>query len=146
MASRAGRPSKLSRPVRDRLIEALTTGAYREAAATYAGIHVATLYRWLERGDADIKQGLRSEFRELCEAVKGAEAEFQLRALRQIDAAAERGAWQASAWRLERKHPDSWGRKRAVEVVTSEMMENLMMQLEKEVKDLEEELGEEGAS
>ena len=43
-------------------------------------------------------------------------AESEITALRQIEKAAKSGCWQASAWRLERKFPQRWGRKICAEI------------------------------
>jgi transposase len=110
-----GQPTKLT-PERQRaIIDALRAGCYKATAAEYAGIGVSTLHRWLETGEADDESGRQSDYRDFWEAVKKADAEFQMRALLQIDQAARDGSWQAAAWRLERKYPQLWGRKQRVE-------------------------------
>jgi len=112
---KTGRSSKLTPETQDRIVQALRVGAYREDAALYAGIHVATLYRWLETGEADEANNIESPHRELREAVKGAEARAEVDMLTIINKAAIKN-WQAAAWRLERKNPAKWGKRDAVEV------------------------------
>jgi transposase len=110
-----GQPTKLT-PERQRaVIDALRAGCYKATAAEYAGIGVSTLHRWLETGEADHDNDRQSDYRDFWEAVKKADAEFQMWALLQIDNAARDGSWQAAAWRLERKYPQLWGRKQRVE-------------------------------
>jgi hypothetical protein len=60
--------------VRERLIHALEQGATYEAAATYAGIHVSTLHRWIARADDPDSD---SAYRELRNAVERARAKLQ---------------------------------------------------------------------
>ena len=99
-----GRPSLLSRDVRDRLLAAIRTGATRRAAAASAGIGLATFHRWLERG-----QHARSgEYRDFRDAVRQADAHAEYVLLRRI-ARASRTDWRAAAWILERRFPHKYG-------------------------------------
>lgn len=125
----------------DKLIQELTLllkrGAYVESAAAACGISKDTLYRWLKKGKRDENQSLEKK---LSDAVMIAMAEAEMKDLEVIDKAAQgspdkfltdengklildgRGKpiieefgltpnWKASAWRLERKFPERWGRK-----------------------------------
>ena len=58
------------------------------------------------------KSGKHKEF---VEAVRQAEAVSDVRDVAIISQHAKKN-WQASAWRLERKRPDQWGRKERLEV------------------------------
>jgi hypothetical protein len=71
----------------------------RKLSAAYAGVNVATLYRYLEKGRA----ATRGQFREFYDAVKRAEAQGAARALMKVHNAADE-SWQAAAWILERRH------------------------------------------
>ena len=104
-----GRPSKMAIDTQSRVCEAIRLGATRELAAAAAGISASTLYRWLA-DDGD-------RYLEFSDALKAAEAEGALDALRCIQAAAGSGKWQAAAWLLERRHPNGYGRRQAVELV-----------------------------
>lgn len=102
-------------------------GAYIETAAQAAGISKDTFYRWLKTGkqvrdwinesaegqepDITPHQAACAEF---SDAVQRAIAESELNDIEVINGAAEGGAWQAAAWKLERKHHQRWGRKVAV--------------------------------
>ena len=98
------RPSKYTPETVARIAEALEQGATYEAAAAHAGVHYDTLNEW------------RAEFPAFSVALKKAEAEAELHWLGQIEAAAADGAWQAAAWRLERRYPERWGRRDRVDV------------------------------
>ena len=128
-----GRHTKLTPEVQQRVVEAIQAGNYKETAAATSGINVATLYRWMEKG----QKAKSGAFREFCDAVKGAEAEAEAVALSVIKKAANGYAvvkvktmidedgnahgreesrssefsWQAAAWYLERAHPSRWRRK-----------------------------------
>jgi len=118
---RAGRKSKLlaDPEIITKLVNALRAGNYMEHAADYAGVHVSTVYRWLEKGSIELErraQGYKADRKleqlcELCEAVKKAKGEAVVRAMALIQNAASSGTWQASAWFLERTQPNFFGRR-----------------------------------
>lgn len=107
-----GRPSKLTPEVSKAICDALRVGATHRMAADYAGVDPATFQRWL----ADP----RAQFREFRESVKRAEAKGDIAALAVIQKAADGGQWQAAAWRLERRHPDEFGRRQVVAVARAD--------------------------
>lgn len=102
------RRSKLNKERQARLCEALRAGNTRAAAAEYAGIGTSTLYRWLDRGEAQ----QRGAYRDFWDAVKKAEADAEVRNVALIQRAANGGTWQAAAWWLERRRPSQWALKR----------------------------------
>jgi len=87
------------------MVEAIKNGNYASTAAEAAGIGKSTHYQWIEKGE----QGLKP-YAEYAEAIKRAEAEAEMNAVKVIQAAS-RENWTAGAWYLERKFPDKWGRK-----------------------------------
>ena len=116
-----GRPTKLNIDTHNKIISAIRAGNYIETAAAYAGIDKSTLYDWLKRGEREkqrVAQNPRYKIRkseepyvEFSNAVEKALAEAEVRDVAIIAKAAEE-QWQAAAWRLERKFPDRWGRKK----------------------------------
>ena len=110
-----GRPLKLTPEVEARLVEAVELGATWERAADAAGVGASTLRDWRQRGEAGEKP-----FAAFLASVKRAESAGVERALRSIRKAAEGGAWQASAWLLERRYPADYGRRSEVSVRASE--------------------------
>lgn len=104
-----GRPTKLTKETQAKIVEAVRAGAYIETASVFAGIDKASLYAWMKRGNAQSK-GI---YREFLNAIEKAFAESELRDIMNIGNAAKDN-WQASAWRLERKFPDRWGRKERI--------------------------------
>lgn len=93
-----GAPSKKTDAAVQRIIELLAAGNYRRVAYTSAGISKETFLRWT-REDHDFRA-----------AVEKAEADANAFHLANIRQAAMEGTWQASAWFMERKHPEEWGR------------------------------------
>jgi transposase len=106
-----GRPAKLKPDVVGRIVEAVGVGMFRRDAARYAGIGRSTLYRWLERGQADEAAGLETDFHDLWARVSRAEAVAEVRMVATLTKAAERD-WRAAVSFLERRYPERWGRTR----------------------------------
>jgi transposase len=88
-------------------------GCYVETAVALCGISKQTFYRWLKDSQ---KEDASDLLLKLSDAVKKAAAESEVRDLAVIDKAAQEGVWQAAAWRLERKHPERWGRQSKVQL------------------------------
>lgn len=105
-----GRPTKLTKAVAAKIIEAVRGGNYLETAAAYAGISKQTLHTWLKDGRNKKSPALR----QFLDAVDAAMAEAELEAVAGITAAGKT-SWQALAWRLERQHQARWGHKAHVE-------------------------------
>lgn len=88
----------------EKLLVLIRAGNYIETAAAGIGMGRDTLYRWMKA---------YPWFREkVTEAVSVSEAAD----LQNIARAARDGAWQASAWRLERRFPERWARRDRAEV------------------------------
>jgi transposase len=99
------RPTKLTPELQKEIVGYIEAGNYIEVACEAAGISQSTFFDWKARGAK--KQPLYSEF---LEAVKKAESKAEIRNVVVIQKAAQEN-WQASAWYLERKHAERWGRK-----------------------------------
>lgn len=94
----AGRKSKYTPEVVKRFTDALRVGSTYKLACDYAGITEETLSQW------------RKKYPEFSEALKEAEGGAAIKWLALIDKAAQDGTWQAAAWKLERRYPESYGR------------------------------------
>ena len=99
-----GRPTKISKAVTDRVIEAIKSGATYELAAQYAGISYSTFNNWMLKGEEGHK-----DFLQFLQQVKEAEGKAAITWLQMIDTAAAE-SWQAAAWKLERRYPQSYGK------------------------------------
>ena len=134
------RVKKLNQKVIDSIMNNLRAGAYIETAVICAGVSKPTFYAWLKTANEHLAKGnTRSIFVKLLNAVERAQEESEMRDLLNIDQAAmgakkqflkdddgkyvkdDEGKlievfegrspnWTASAWRLERKNPQRWGR------------------------------------
>jgi hypothetical protein len=104
---RTGRPSKLTPEVRERILQAVRGGNFRDVAAQWAGIAPETLSRWLVRPE--------STYVAFRQALIEAEQQAEIRAVALILKAAETDPRNAQWW-LERKFPERWGRRERVDV------------------------------
>ena len=103
------RPTKLTKEVQERILQAVSAGNYLDTAAQYAGIDASTMRRWVVKGEAP---NAPEPYRSFCTALKSARATAEVRSVALIQSAATNGTWQAAAWYLERSYPDRWGRTR----------------------------------
>lgn len=115
-ASRRGRPPKLSRRMIGEVAAALRAGNFVVTTCALVGIHRATFYEWMHLATLP---GASRLLREFSDTTRRAIAEAEARDVAAIDAAAQKGSWQAAAWRLERRVPQRWCPS-AVEVIVKE--------------------------
>lgn len=93
-----GMPQKLTKEVKDKIIDAIRCGVYIETAAAVAGITRQTFYNWLRRG----KEEKSGKFRDFVKEVNIAFAEVTRNDMELIGLAGERD-WKAAAWRIEKR-------------------------------------------
>jgi len=112
-----GRTSKLEKNprIQDRLVEAISLGNYYEPACAYAGINYSTFREWMLKGEKHRHEGKTSSFTEFCRAVKNAEALAEANLVKEWQSHCP-GDWKAIATFMERRYPDRWGRRQAVEL------------------------------
>lgn len=118
-----GRAIALTVGGRKELFRGIAAGASLDNSARVARIAPATLYRYMALGKAEQDEASAlDEFATappdswwaLLEDIKAAQALFTVERLERIRAG-EPG-WQGSAWLLERKWPERWGRSTKIEV------------------------------
>lgn len=125
--------SKLKEPVVSRLLEAIELGATYELACKYAGITYQTLLNWRTRG-ASAKSG---KYKTFVSELEEAEGRATVRWLNVIEQAAEDGTWVAAAWKLERRYPNEYGRKR-LDIATKDPMPIVIVKRPDDGSDLSE--------
>ena len=106
----AGRKTKLTPEIQDRILRLVRAGNYLEVAAAASGVRKATLLEWLRRGEREAASDEDTVFARFSGEVLTAQAEAEARDVTLI-AKAGTEEWQAAAWRLERKFPGRWGRR-----------------------------------
>lgn len=97
-----------------RLNQALSVGAYIEDACVFAGISSRQFRRWRELAEQDVEP-----YASRWEEIAKSESQAIVRNLFNIQNSANNGSWQASAWILERKYPEKFGRKDSLDVANS---------------------------
>lgn len=107
-----GRPSKLTPSRQARICTAIRKHNVLAHAAAAGGIDYSTFQRWILAGEADAS----GPYREFCAAVKKAQEAFEADQVQVIAKAGKDGSWQASAWLLERRYPDRYGRRDRLDV------------------------------
>lgn len=120
-----GRPTVLTPEVTDTILTLVRAGNYLEVAAAAAGVSRDSLFEWLKRGarerrsvtDGKRQKPRKSEqpFVDFSDALQKARGTSEAADLEVIRRAAVKN-WQAAAWRLERKHPQRWGRRERHEI------------------------------
>jgi len=119
-----GRKTKLNEKITKELVSLLKSGCFVEQCVRTVGITKTIYYRWLKRGEAEITR-FEDEFEDN-EKAKIIRSELKyvafVDAIREAEESAETAAvinikanfledWKASAWFLERRYPQRWGRK-----------------------------------
>jgi len=124
MTARRGRPPKLTARLITNLSNSVRSGAYLETAAAFAGIAAVTLREWLRKGArirCDYEEnnvrpvGHDNLLYELSIEMEKSMAAAAMRHVLNIAKHAE-NEWTASAWWLERRYPDQWGRRNRLDI------------------------------
>lgn len=112
-----GQPLKLNKPgVREKFLSAIAKGASYQIACGYAGIAYQTLRVYMLKGEAimdlheeQIEEHPDKVYLDFYCDVRRVESYAALKWLEKIDEASQ-FHWQAAAWKLERRHPEDYGR------------------------------------
>lgn len=109
------RPTRLTKQLIEQLATYIENGNFAQDACKLADVSEAGYYKWLATGrailDGEVQKTKANALTvELVEAIKHADAKFKAYHLSNINKAS-RTTWQASAWMLERRFPDEYGRR-----------------------------------
>lgn len=96
----------------EKFFTAIKLGMNNIKASEFAGFTDKVLYKWINKGEADLEEGQETIFSEFVETLKKTRAECQAFHLQNVIRAGQNGNWQASAWILERLFPTSFGQNR----------------------------------
>ena len=105
----------LDESVWQRLNQAISVGAYIEDACVFAGISSRQFRRWRELAEQGVEP-----YAEKWQEINKSESQAIVRNLFNIQNASNNGTWQASAWLLERKYPDKYGKKDTVNILDNQ--------------------------
>ena len=103
----AGRPTKLTKEIIEKVCAAIYAGNYAKIAAQLSGISESTYYAWLAEAE---KEDCDPLFLEFSESIERAEAAAEVEAVALIRQSAKNGNAKDAQWLLERKHGERWGR------------------------------------
>ena len=120
--SKAGRKCKLTPELQSKICKYIEDGNYAIHACQAVGIDESTFYDWLKRGDIDVTDGKDTIFSQFVQSIKEAAAKAILKHVANIALVAEAGEWTASAWFLERKYPDLFGKRTVEPVVENKIL------------------------
>ena len=108
--------------MQERICKHIAAGVPETTAALVNGIDDSTYFRWKAKGEPAKAPAFYRQFRErvkkaLAEAESGCVITVRAAAAAYTDAAGHRhpGQWQAAAWWLERRLPDTWGKRERLE-------------------------------
>lgn len=105
---------KLNRRVCDTICENLRRGNYITTACRASGISTGTYYNWKKRGKAG-----EEPYATFLKRTDEAEAEGELACMEVIfNSAVEQNNWLSSAWILERKYPQRFGKREQMALQT----------------------------
>lgn len=103
------RPTKYTPETVAKLCQAIKLGATYALACKYAGVSYHTFNEW--RNGRRFPQGTTpDDKRAFGDAIEKAEGDAAIGWLAKIEKSASDGAWQAAAWKLERRYPEDYGR------------------------------------
>lgn len=105
--------SKLTPEIQAEIGKNITLGMPLKYASEAAGVPERTFYQWMEQGEKQ-NSGKYRDFYDYCENCKSVAVKLHMTLI--TKAAKEDGSWQASAWILERRHPEEFGRREKVEL------------------------------
>lgn len=98
------RKSKLTKEMREQIVKALKLGASVEQAAAYAGVTRQALYDWLKSPATQLLP-----FQREVEQARGGRMVGWLAAIQLKADSADKDAWKAAGWLLERTLPEQFG-------------------------------------
>lgn len=120
-ARKPGRPTKLTPALAAKILKLIESGNYILTSAAACGISRRIYYDWINRGRAEldaIEKGADAQrdeelYADFAARVEVAAAQSEIAAVKDVRAQTER--WQAAMTYLERRFPDRWGRRQAIE-------------------------------
>jgi hypothetical protein len=108
----AGRPTKLTPELQERLCSAIRTGSYLAPACGHAGVDRRTLYRWLAAG----RKARSGPLRDLYLAVRKAEADCEVGTVAKWRQAMPSHPQEYRHF-LAKRYPERWSEKRRLELM-----------------------------
>lgn len=107
------RPLKLNKDKIKKVKNAIVkTGADRKTCAALVGISEGQFFKWLRDGRRDLERNDKPTiYAEFAKAIEEADAVIAARMAEVVIQAGFNGTWQAAAWWLERRHPETFAKR-----------------------------------
>lgn len=123
-----GRPPADIKLLGPKIIDALRVG--NTIGGAIAGlIHRNTYLLWLEKGENDLKENIKSDFSEFFNNVNQAKRDYVNNLRRLVENAGEKD-WKAASWLLERKDPENYHLKQKIETTqTIEVTQKAILEI-----------------
>jgi transposase len=103
-----GRPPKLTAEMIEQICDLLIEGDTIARSAVLTGVSESTIYRWLAMGKSEVAEPIYVELvARVGEAIES--SEFELLQRMRI-AGSKPDQWRATAWMLERRFPEKYGK------------------------------------
>ena len=123
--AKRGRPERLTDDVKQKILLALSKGAYLETAAAFAGVSRSAFFDWLKKGRETNKDGEHVGEKKYVDFAFEVDQEVAKQEVDMLDtlgmaAKSDTRAWAAAAWRLERRFKDRYAPKVATEADPTE--------------------------
>jgi len=119
-------PNTLTEAKTGKICECLRLGMSKSASAKAAGISNQLLSFWMKRGEETTEEdgtGFHTFFQRISQSITGCEEEH-LKVV--AKAGMEDGDWKASAWLLERRFREQWGKKTEIDVNNTLTLDSLL--------------------
>lgn len=116
----AGRPTKYTRALGEKICTLVAAGVSVEAAAGSQGVSKRTVYNWRERGEAG-EQPFAAFEAEIDKALGSIEARLSMNVV-----ARAKDDWRAGAWVLERRVAERFGEQGKLERKLEEIVEKVL--------------------
>ena len=112
-------PHKLNKTICDKICEGVLKGNYITTVCQSVGINRNTYYNWKKKGEQGIEP-----YKQFYDRVTEAEAQAEMDILNVIYTnAIDQGNWLSSAWILERKYPNRFGKREQMALATDNNFE-----------------------
>lgn len=135
---KTGRRLLLNDEMIETICQHIESGMSNTDMCDYLGIVTETYYGWLRIAENQIKDGVKkSIFITLSDKVRTARQKFKQFHIQNINKASST-QWQASAWMLERRFNDEYGRadkRSVVEVEETEKAEQILVTIRKTINE-----------
>ncbi len=126
VSPKMGRPTKLSPQIARAILKVISKGGHFSPACVAAGVSHQTALRWIEQGNHDVSENVKSPFATFVRALHQAASQAESNIVSQVYDHTEKD-WRAGAFLLERRHPERWGKKEQATNITNVVISDALV-------------------